>query len=98
MEGAKVSDFSFKRKDQVVTLASKGSIKVDGENVQLDTQLLFQRLVQAAKSDLQHALEFELCTVPKALFESPDLLHEAQKSTLADAIWKLYDKKDAEVT
>ena len=52
----------------------------------------------AAKSDLQHALEFELCTVPKSLFESPDLLHEAQKSTLADEIWKLNDEKDAELT
>ena len=36
--------------------------------------------------------------MPKSLFESPDLLHEAQKSTLAVAIWKLNDKKDAEVT
>ena len=77
MEGAKVSDFSFKREDQVVTLASKGSIKVDGEEVQVDTQLLFQRLALAAKSDLQHAMEYELCTVPKSLFESPDLLREA---------------------
>ena len=27
-----------------------------------------------------------------------DLLHEAQKSTLADAIWKLNDEKDAKIT
>ena len=29
----------------------------------------------------------ELTTIPKALAETPELLHEAQKSTLADAIW-----------
>ena len=54
--------------------------------------------VLAAKSDLQHALEFELCTVPKALFESPDLLLKAQKSTLADAIWELNNEKDVNIT
>ena len=27
-----------------------------------------------------------------------DLLHEAQKSTLADAIWKVSDEKDAKIT
>ena len=86
MVGHEVTSFSFKRKDQAITLASKGSLKVDGESIQVDTQLLFQRLVLAAKTNLENALEYELCTVPKALFEAPELLHEAQKSTLADAI------------
>ena len=92
-----MTSFSFKRKDQAVTLASKGSLKVDGESIQVDTQLLFQRLVLAAKTNLENALEYELCTVPKALFEAPELLHEAQKSTLADAIWTMTGKKDGNV-
>ena len=86
MVGADVSDFSFKRKDQTITLASKASVKVDGESIQVDTQLLFQRLVLAGRTDLEQALVYELCTIPKSLFEAPDLLHEAQKSTLAETI------------
>ena len=33
MVGADVSDFSFKRIDQTITLASKASVKVDGESI-----------------------------------------------------------------
>ena len=97
MVGADVSDFSFKRKDQTITitLASKASVKVDGESIQVDTQLLFQRLVLAGRTDLEQALVYELCTIPKSLFEAPDLLHEAQKSTLAETIWTVTGKKDA---
>ena len=63
MEGQKLSDFTFKRKDQAVTLATKNAVKVDGESIQVDTQLLFQRLVIAAKTDLESALTYELCIV-----------------------------------
>ena len=94
MEGVKVAEYSFKRKDQAITLATKAAIKVDGESIQVDTQLLFQRLVVAAKTDLTTAMEYELCTIPKSLFESPDLLHEPQKSALADTIWTMTGKKD----
>ena len=67
MVGADVSDFSFKRKDQTITitLASK-----DGESIQVDTQLLFQRLVLAGRTDLEQALVYELYTIPKSLFEA----------------------------
>ena len=95
MVGADMSDFSFKRIDQTITLASKASVKVDGESIQVDTQLLFQRLVLAGRTDLEQALVYELCTIPKSLFEAPDLLHEAQKSTLAETIWTVTGKKDA---
>ena len=62
-------------------------IKVDGESIQVDTQLLFQRLVLAAKTDLEKAFEYELSTIPKSLFEAPELFYEAHKSTLAETIW-----------
>ena len=38
---------------------------------------------------------YELCTISKSLFEAPDLLHEARKSTLAETIWTATGKKDA---
>ena len=87
MVGTSADQFSFKRKDQVITLATKSSLKIDGETVQIDPQLLFQRLTIAGKSDLEDAMKFELCTYPPALFESADYLNEAHKSNLADAIW-----------
>ena len=91
MVGANISQFSFKRKDQAVTLASKHAVKVDGEAIQIDPQLLFQRLTVAGNSDLESALKYELCSYPPALFESPELLNEAQKSTLTEFIWSNFN-------
>ena len=95
MVGEKLSNYSFKRKDQAVTMATKGAVKVDGEGIQVDTQLLFQQLIITAKTDLESALTYELCTFQKALFETPDLLHEAKKLTLADSIWTSARQKSA---
>ena len=89
MIGLKISEHSFKRKDQAVTQGSKSAVKIDGERVQIDPQLLFQRLSAAGASDLESALRYESCSYPPALFESMNLLLEPQKATLADAIWKL---------
>ena len=72
-----------------ITLATKAAVKIDSDSIQVDIQLLFQRLIVAAKTDLKTAMEYELCTIPKSLFESPDLLHEPQKSALADSIWTM---------
>ena len=51
MSGVKVSEYSFKRKNQTVTLASKSAVKIDGESIQVDPLLLFQRLSLAGKTD-----------------------------------------------
>ena len=50
MVGEKVQGFSFKRKDQAVTLAS--AVKVNGEPYQFDPQVLFQRLALARETCL----------------------------------------------
>ena len=36
--------YSFSRKDMIITIASKSSVKVEGEDVQIDPNLIFQRL------------------------------------------------------
>ena len=89
MVGQNVGDHSFKKKDHVVTMSHKQSVKVDGENVNVDPQLLFQRLVIAAGDDLDVAenFKYELSTHPSALFEPNGLMREADKPALADAIW-----------
>ena len=89
MAGQNVGDHSFKKKDHVVTMSHKQSVKVDGENVNVDPQLLFQRLVMAAGDDLDVAenFKYELSTHPSALFEPNGLMREADKPALAEAIW-----------
>ena len=90
MVGHNVGDHSFKKKDHVVTMSHKQSVKVDGENVNLDPHLLFQCLiVMAAGDDLDVAenFKYELSTHPSALFEPNGLMREADKPSLTDAIW-----------
>ena len=74
-----VSEYSFKRKNQAVTLASKSAVKINGESIQVDPLLLFQRLSLAGKTDLVTALQHELSCYPLSLFKTAELLHEAQK-------------------
>ena len=91
MQGSAVKEFKFKKKDQVVTMDVKVCAKVDGESIQVDPQLLFQRLVTAAngqpdESELSSLFEFEHSTPPPSLFEPSGLLRESHKSGLADAL------------
>ena len=72
----------------------KLSVKIDGEDIQIDPQLLFQRLITVinqSPDELESAFKYELCSYPSALFDSSLLLREADKPALADhdAIWKI---------
>ena len=89
MEGKTAADFSFKRSDQVITLSANAAVKIDGEAVHIDPQLLFQRLTIAAKEveNIESIFKYELCSYPPALFDSSLLLREPQKPALAKAIW-----------
>ena len=91
MEGKTVNEYVFKRANQAVTLDCKSSVKVDGDVIQIDPQLLFQRLTLVAKSrdNLEDVFSFELCSYPPALFSGIQYLREAQKPVLANAIWSL---------
>jgi len=89
MKGSCVKEYSFKRKLQAITLQTKTSIKIDGEQISVDSQLLFQHLVVAAMAatDSQSLFQYELRSYPPALFDSNLMMREAQKANLADAIW-----------
>ena len=41
MTGRTTGDYTFKRSEQAVTLASKYSVRIESDNVQVDLQLLF---------------------------------------------------------
>ena len=100
MEGNTAADYTFKRSDHAVTLGTKSAVKIDGVSVQIDPQLLFQRLVIAAKAsdNLEYVFKYELCSYPPALFDSAQLLREPQKPVLANAIWALLSPDRPDIT
>ena len=61
-------------------------VKIDGENVQVNPQLLFQRL-EAVKENTPALFKYELCSHPSAFFDNSALPREANKPQLADALW-----------
>lgn len=94
MVGKNVFDFSFKKSQKAVTLNTTPAVKLDGENVNVDPQLLFQRLTAASQrsvEDIPQVFSYELCSVPSSLFDTTGFIREPQKPALADAIWALGD-------
>jgi hypothetical protein len=94
MAGKFVNEYSFKRSNQIVTLSDKTSVRITGEAVSIDPQLLFQRITAIADryyEDVSGLFQYELSSVPSSLFDNTGLPRLAQKSQLADAIWKLGD-------
>ena len=82
-------------------MGGKNGVKVDGEIVQFEPHILFQKLAVAAERtdniDPETIFKHELTTIPKALAETPELLHEAQKSTLADTIWSAVNQNTVSI-
>ena len=50
MTGKAAAKYSFTKSNQAITFSAKSSIKVDGDKIQVDPQLLFQRLIIASQS------------------------------------------------
>lgn len=91
MVGKKVFEHTFRKKDQAITLAAS-AVQVNNETIQIDSQLLFQRLVSVGirtEQQLCNIFQYELCSYPPALFEAKHVLRPANKPALADAIWGL---------
>ena len=45
MAGKSIGEFTFRKVNQAVTLGSLSTVKIKGEHVNIDPQLLFQRLL-----------------------------------------------------
>ena len=88
MDGQSVFSYSHKRSLKVKTLASSKNVKVS-EDRSIDPALLFQRfLVVSQTGDLRldDVMSYELCLYPMSLFEGKDILRQADKPQLAEAI------------
>ena len=82
---------AFKGKSrQLHSLAVKTAVKVDDESVQIDPQLLFQRLSLIATNGTHDnpasVFKYELCSHPPALFDAYSLPWTANKPSLAEAL------------
>ena len=90
MQGKSIHEYSFKRKQQATTIGSKAAVAINKEHVQIDPQLLFQRLLIVATNEfmeLQDLFKYELCSYPAALFETTFVPRQADKPVLAGALW-----------
>ena len=69
----------------VVNLGTNNSVRVDGDDVQVDPLVLLQRLIIVAQAsgELESALKHELCSCPPSLFDLYILVREAHKPALA---------------
>ena len=50
MTGIPVAQYTFKRNDQVTTLQSKSLVRVDGQPIHVDPELLFEFLIVASNA------------------------------------------------
>ncbi len=76
-----VIEHSFKKKDQIITMASNNAIKVNQEIILIDPQVLFQRLITVGMTSeqLPEIFQYELSSYPPALFDRKDVMKTANK-------------------
>ena len=67
--GNNVTEYTFKKKNDLVTMGQKKSIKVDGEPLEINPQLLFQRLTAVAQNRTQNVAElFSIRALQSTIF------------------------------
>lgn len=97
MEGNNSSAFVFKKKDQVVVMNTKNTVQIDNENVQIDPEVLFQRLLSIQnnrnKDDLECILKYELTQRPPVFFDENGFIRDGNESALSDFLWKRFGSK-----
>ena len=104
MNGKVIDRFSFKKDSASKTLASKTAVKIDGDVIVIDQQLMFQRLLFVANRETNRKIDrevdreaerealfiYEMCSYPPSLFTSQGILLEADKPSLMTYLWDTY--------
>ena len=91
MTGMDSEKYTFRKRDKVITLATRNSVNVNDDVIQIDPWLLFQRLSSVAVSsqcNMVDVFKFELCSYPPSLFDASGLLRQADKPSLVSALLK----------
>ena len=94
MSNKTVMEHTSKRTDQAVLLnagkVGKTGAKNENLTIQIDPQLMFQRLVIAGEdqfTDNSQLFQHELVSVPPSNFDNNGLPREATAASLTDALW-----------
>ena len=91
MTGENAVEYTYKRKQQAITMSSKTSINVANDNIQVDPLSTLNTFICVANNfsgeDIDNALTYELNSHHTSIFDASGLLREAHKAPLADAIW-----------
>ena len=89
MTNKNTEEYTFKKDKQAIAMDTYMISKVIHKEIQVDPQLLFQRLITArnyANEDVDVLFKHELCAVPTSLFESNGSPRKANEPVLAEAI------------
>lgn len=94
MEGKNSATFVFEKKGQVVVMNTKNTIQIDNENVQIDPEILFQRLLFIQSNrDNEFILTHELTQRPPVFFDENGFLRDGNENSIPDFLWKKYGSK-----
>jgi len=76
MTGQSTISYSFKKKGKAVTLGAKNSVKIAGEEIDIDPMFLFQHLIRAGErtNDFPLLFKYELSSYPTNKKTSSHLL------------------------
>ena len=90
----------IKKSEEAVTMSTKPAVKIGGERVSVDPQLLFQRLLHVAGaatkqaalavgdlSKLDEIFKHELTALPSSMFDDSGLMRGSSKHLLAKHLW-----------
>ena len=100
MIGKNLLQVKFTKESQVITMKMDTKSGKEKAVAQIDSTLLFQRLIRIAEhcpESLEEIFAFELCSVPASLFDSNCLPHHPNKSSLANFIWNEVKLTSAEI-
>ena len=100
MIGKNALEITFKRKHKVATRATKSAVKINGDTIQVDPSLLFQRLIKVAEATptvLASAFFFALSNTPISLFDTSGLSRQAKKAALAQFNWSISKQTNSQL-
>ena len=91
LTGKNAHEYTFRKKDQVVTLACKTAVRLNDGDVKIDPHLMFQNRGNHRRFRKHSTIffEYEMCSFPASLFDASLLPLKANKTVLADAIWSM---------
>ena len=92
MTGRTTGDYTFKPSEQSVTLASKSSVRIESDNVQVHLPLLFQRLIIAYRRQTRGLVSKETVV----LLRGRGVKHKSLDSSTEFIRWQIVPCKEIE--